>query len=311
MAVASAPGRVCLLGEHAVVYGEPALACAISLRTRVEAREARETSIRPAEAARSPYVREALALLREESRPATQPRSPSATRAPGAEKPFPGLRLRIASDVPPGRGLASSAALSVALLGAARAALGRATAPRTVAPLAREVERRVQGRASPMDTLISALGGARVVPQGSALPLPRCSFVLGDSGERVNTGILVARVAALRRFPSARKTLETIGDLTRRGARALRRGDLEGLGGRMEVNGLLLDSLGVGTPRLRAMADSALEAGALGAKLTGAGGGGCVVALALRPAVVARAVRRAGGTPMVVRPEARGLVVGR
>jgi mevalonate kinase len=290
MAVASAPGRVCLLGEHAVVYGEPALACAISLRTRVEARKAREDALLPRSAARSPYVREALALLRE-------------------ERPFPGLRLRIRSDLPPGRGLASSAALSVALLGAARAALGRATAPRTVAHLAREVERRVQGRASPMDTLLSTLGGARVVPDGGALPLPRCSFVLGDSGERANTGILVARVAALRRFPSARKTLETIGDLTRRGARALRRGDLEGLGALMEVNGLLLDSLGVGTPRLRAMADSALEAGAFGAKLTGAGGGGCIVALAPRPAPVARAVRRAGGTPRVARPETRGLVV--
>lgn len=292
MAVASAPGRVCLLGEHAVVYGEPALACAISLRTRVEAREARETSVRPRAAARSPYVREALALLREERR-------------------FPGLRLRISSEIPPGRGLASSAALSVALLGAAGAALSRSTHPAQVAPRAREVERRVQGRASPMDTLTSALGGARLIPSGKPLPVPRCSLVLGDSGERANTGTLVARVAALRRFPSARTTLAAIGELTRRGARALERGDLRTLGGLMEVNGLLLDSLGVGTRRLRAMADGAVGAGALGAKLTGAGGGGCIVALARNPAPVARAVRRAGGVPVAVRPDRRGLVVGR
>ncbi len=292
MAVASAPGRVCLLGEHAVVYGEPALACAISLRTRVEAREARETSILPRRAARSPYVREAIALLREEG-------------------PFPGLCLRISSDIPPGRGLASSAALSVALLGAVGAASGRTVRPREVAARAREVERRVQGRASPMDTLISTLGGARVIPRGTSLPLPRCSFVLGDSGERANTGTLVARVAALRRLPTARATLGAIGDLTRRGARALRGGDLEGLGRLLEVNGLLLDALGVGTPRLRAMAGGAVEAGAYGAKLTGAGGGGCVVALAREPRRVARAVRSAGGIPMVVRPEPNGLVVGR
>ncbi len=292
MAVASAPGRVCLLGEHAVVYGEPALACAISLRTRVEAREARGTSLLPRAAARSPYVREALALLREEG-------------------PFPGLRLRIFSDIPPGRGLASSAALSVALLGAAGAALGRRAKPQEMAARAREVERRVQGRASPMDTLVSTLGGARLIPGGNALPLPRCSIVLGDSGERGNTGTLVARVAALRRFPSARETLGIIGNLTRRGARALRGGDLEELGRLMEANGFLLDALGVSTPRLRAMAGGAMEAGALGAKLTGAGGGGCVVALAREPGPVTRAIRKAGGIPRVVKPEPGGLVVGR
>lgn len=275
-----------------MVYGEPALACAISLRTRVEAKEARETSVIPRKAARSPYVKEALALLREEGS-------------------FPGLRLRISSDLPPGRGLASSAALSVAFLGAAGAALGRTIQPRAVASRAREVERRVQGRASPMDTLTSALGGARLIPPGSALPVPRCSFVLGDSGERGNTGTLVARVAALRRFPSARTTLEAIGDLTRRGARALKRGDLAALGGLMEVNSLLLDSLGVGHPRLRAMADGAMEAGALGAKLTGAGGGGCIVALARDPVPAVRAIRKAGGVPTVVKPEQRGVVIGR
>lgn len=292
MAVASAPGRVCLLGEHAVVYGEPALACAISLRTRVEARESWETSVRPAAAARAPYVRQALALLQE-------------------ERAYPGLRLRISSDIPPGRGLASSAALSVAILGAAGAALGRTVRPREVAARAREVERRVQGRASPMDTLTSTLGGARLIPPGSPLPLPRCTFVLGDSGERGNTGTLVARVAALRRFPSARVTLRTIGDLARRGARALKARNLETLGNLMEVNSILLDSLGVGTAPLRAMADGAVDAGALGAKLTGAGGGGCVVALARNPGPVARAIRKSGGRPTIVKPEKAGLVVER
>ena len=125
--------------------------------------------------------------------------------------------------------------------------------------------------------LFSRSEGFRRVPTRGALRL-----CVGDSGERSSTREMVDGVARLRdRRPEAiDRTVEAIGVVARNGALALQAGDAGGLGELMNLNQNLLASLLVSTERLEDLCASARGSGALGAKLTGAGGGGCVIALA-------------------------------
>ena len=75
----------------------------------------------------------------------------------------------------------------------------------------------------------------------------------------------------------------------------------------MNINHTLLDALGVGCAELTALADAARKGGALGAKITGAGGGGCIVSLTKQPDVTARAIKKAGGVPIKTRVSEEGL----
>jgi mevalonate kinase len=105
-------------------------------------------------------------------------------------------------------------------------------------------------------------------------------FVIGFDGGAGDTGQLVAGVRALREeYDFAADTVESIGDIVRSGEQALAEGNIEELGRLMNFNHGLLEALGVSSRSLDQMVWSARDAGALGAKLTGAGGGGCIVAL--------------------------------
>jgi mevalonate kinase len=112
------------------------------------------------------------------------------------------------------------------------------------------------------------------------LSAPDLPFVVGFDGVGGDTGALVSMVSDLRSsYGFAADTVESIGDVVRRGERALAEEDLDELGRLMDFNHGLLSALGVSSRSLDAMVWAARDAGAMGAKLTGAGGGGCVVAL--------------------------------
>ena len=147
-------------------------------------------------------------------------------------------------------------------------------------------EKVFHGNPSGVDHTLAALGGIglfnratglRRVPMRGALRL-----CIGDSGERASTREMVHRVARLReRLPAATdQTIESIGAVARDGALALQEGDAKSLGNFMNLNQNLLAALLVSNERLEDLCAAARAAGALGAKLTGAGGGGCVIALA-------------------------------
>ena len=124
-------------------------------------------------------------------------------------------------------------------------------------------------------------------------------FVVADSGARASTRRMVEGVAA-RRASAPRETeafFDEVAALVEVGCRALSVGDDPALGRALSRNQELLGSLGVSTPVLAELCDAATGAGALGAKLTGSGGGGCILALAPeREAVhgIARALERRG-----------------
>ena len=297
MVTSSAPGKVYLFGEHAVVYGEPAVPCAIGVRARasVERREgglrvrAGDLSLRgfaveygdeagtPAVEAPDHLLEAAMSYINEAI---GQAREAAAERGVDTG---PGFEVTIDSDIPLGAGLGSSAAVVVATIDAATRELGVTLPREELADRAYRVEHTVQdGEASRADTFCVTMGGAvRIEGEDcQTLATPNLPLVVGYDGEAGDTGELVAGVRRLREtHPFVADTVSAIGDLVRRGESALAAGDRDTLGELMDVNHGLLSALGVSARSLDAMVWAAREAGGAGAKLTGAGGGGCIVAL--------------------------------
>ena len=304
MTVSSAPGKVYLFGEHAVVYGEPAVPCAIERRARVTVEKRDDDHIRveatdlsldgfTVEYAGDPDGRpdvDAPTELVDAAMGYVDAAVEQARDAAGA--PDAGFDIRVESEIPLGAGLGSSAAVVVAGIDAATRELGVPLDPRDVADRAYRAEHDVQdGQASRADTFCSAMGGAVRVEGDDCrrIDTPNLPFVVGFDGGAGNTGELVAGVRSLRaEYDFAADTVENIGDIVRRGESLLGAADpdadpeptlLAELGRLMDFDHGLLEALGVSSRTLDSMVWAAREAGAHGAKLTGAGGGGCIVAL--------------------------------
>lgn len=273
---ARAPGKLILSGEHAVVYGHPALALAVDRGTAVTLRR------RPGP----------TAIERADF---TDPRL-----LPGLCTVLPehGVGVEIESDLPVGRGMGSSAALAVAVVRAWAALEGQAMGFAETHAAAFGPERVFHGDPSGVDHAVSALGGCvryRKTPAGpeiTPLPSPALRLVVVDSGSAGDTGALVAGVRSRR--PGIDPALDAIGVLVGQVEAALDAPAV--LGPLLTENHRLLGQIGVSTPVLDAIVAICLRAGALGAKLAGAGGGGVVLALVEDPAPVLRAVRAAGYT---------------
>jgi mevalonate kinase len=290
-----AAGKVILLGEHAVVYGRPALAAGLPLGLEVElaagAGPLRFESDHPelaADARPAALVDEAAAALGV----ATQ-----------------GLVVRVRSELPPGVGLGSSAALAVAVLRALAAAAGRQLARDEELALGRRLEAIFHGTPSGIDPAAAALAGCfrfvrgdppSITPLRLGTPLP-LAVVLGARAR--STG---AAVGGLRtRWEADRARYEALFDevaaTVEAGAAAVERGDLAELGRAFDRNQDLLASLGVSAPEVDASVAAARAAGALGAKLTGGGAGGAVLALAEDPEAIARRLGAAGLRTLALR----------
>jgi len=296
MTTSSAPGKVYLFGEHAVVYGEPAVPCAIERRARVTVQRREDERIR---VRANDLTLDGFTVTwggETDTRPDVDVPTPLVEAATGyidgaieqaldaAGEPAAGFDVTVESDIPLGAGLGSSAAVVVAGIDAATRELGVELSPEELADRAYQVEYDVQdGQASRADTFCSAMGGAVRVQGDDCRRLedvPTLPFVVGYDGNTGDTGELVAGVRELKNtYGFAADAVGSIGDLVGAGEAALRDGDVEELGRLMDFNHGLLSALGVSARSLDTMVWAAREAGALGAKLTGAGGGGCIVAL--------------------------------
>ncbi|QSW99376.1 mevalonate kinase [Haloterrigena alkaliphila] len=295
MAVSSAPGKVYLFGEHAVVYGEPAVPCAIELRARVGVEQRADSKLRihSEDLSLDGFTVEYDGTTDE--RPDVDVAESLLTAAMGyvdeaieqvkdvTGEEDVGFDVSIESDIPLGAGLGSSAAVAVAAIDAGARELGTTLAIDELAERAYQTEYEVQGgQASRADTFCSATGGAVRVEGDDcrSLEAPDLPIVIGFDGGAGDTGELVAGVRDLREeYDFAADTVEAIGDIVRNGEDALAASDVEELGRLMDFNHGLLSALGVSSRSLDSMVWAARDAGAEGAKLTGAGGGGCIVAL--------------------------------
>ena len=134
-------------------------------------------------------------------------------------------------------------------------------------------------------------------------------LVIGNTGIHAPTSEQVAKVAnILKESPERIREIETIGIISRRGISALMEGNMEGVGRAMSENHLLLRSLGVSCPELDALIAAAAPS-SLGVKLTGAGGGGCMIALTRDPKATSEAIELAGGRTLITKLAASGMQV--
>ncbi|MCS7113493.1 MAG: mevalonate kinase [Nitrososphaerota archaeon] len=275
MAEAVAPGKVILCGEHFVVYGEPAIVAAIDLKAYAYASLTDEPGIhiyssKVSEDALQP-IREVVKLLVESK---------------DARLIDKGLMVSINSGIPISAGLGSSAAVAVASILATSKLLGLKLKKREIVSLGVKAEEIIHGRPSGIDPTISVYGGILLFKPGGKIrrikPAKPVELVIADSGLKRSTGVMVRRVGELAsRYPDVFSRLRsTVRMLVRRAVEAIIEGDIEELGGILNMNHGLLSAIGVSNSRLEKLVYAAREAGALGSKVTGAGGGGCIIALA-------------------------------
>ena len=272
VATGTACGKVILLGEHAVVYGVPALAVGIERGVRATARLApagpsrlrvRGWDLEVTEEDSERDLGRALRAIVEVSRPA---------RA---------LAIEAEVDLPPGGGLGCSAAMGVAV---ARA-IDPAASSAVIAGRVMAWERVFHGNPSGVDATVSAHGGCVLFEKGLDTEPVRAASALtlcvGHTGTASSTKSMVEAVSRMRaRRPEVvEKAFEGIRALVRNARLAIEAGDRFALGRLMDLNQMILSGLFVSTPEIEQMCGLARAAGAHGAKLTGAGGGGCVVAL--------------------------------
>jgi len=311
---ASAPAKVILFGEHFVVYGEPAIVLAIDKRAHVRARLREDQSIY----INSPNLRLSGFFRGDHFEPERggkdahrqlEPIKIAAQKVLEVSEEKVGVDIEVSSQIPVSAGLGSSAAVAAAVAASVGQILDIELSKKQIYDIALEAERFVHGTPSGIDPAISTYGGVLLFHKGKRfMPLDvdmEIPLLIGDTGVARSTGDLVATVReTLKRYPSIiSPIIKAGGKLTHRAVEALKSNDLQTLGELMNINHAMLCAIGVSSEPLERLVYAARKVGALGAKLTGAGGGGCMIALCPQDKLkqVAEAIERVGGTAFIAR----------
>ena len=294
-------GKIILLGEHSVVYGRHAMAAPIPLHVRAEVKAQRE------------HIDLVIPRWGVEMRLSQPEGSISslhasitliAQRLGLADR---GMRVDVFPHIPRANGLGASAALAVAVIRAMARCFEVTISEREISNLAFDCEKIAHGTPSGIDNTLATFGrpilfrkeNAQARPETRDLSTPEpIPIVIGLAGVATLTMETVARVrAAWQKNPSRYESIfSQIDTLALAGTEALKNGDITELGELMNINQGLLNALQVSSREIEDLVDIARRNGALGAKLTGGGGGGAMIALAEpdRSQTIASAMRSAG-----------------
>jgi mevalonate kinase len=304
---ASAPGKVILFGEHAVVYGQPAIA--------VPVREVQAKAIVTANPLGFPGsvriqspdtgIDTMLSDL-----PADHPLAAAVwqVRSVLDLSHLPACKIRITSTIPIASGLGSSAAVSVAIIRALSTFLGVSLADEQISSMAYEVEKLHHGTPSGVDNTVivyrTPVYFVKKQPiERFAIGTP-LTLVIGDSGFASPTAQAVEDVrTAWQKEPERYEEIFTaIGKIVRKARNAIASGDLQTIGTLMDENHAILAQMDVSSAELDELTVAAREAGALGAKLCGGGRGGNMVALATAQTApsISEALKGAGAVRTII-----------
>ncbi|HEX4922010.1 MAG TPA: mevalonate kinase [Candidatus Bathyarchaeia archaeon] len=317
-AFSRAPGKIILCGEQFVVLGAPAIAMAINLYSRVEARPMNKPGVevdvdlplKDLSLSRKYSARESAELLR----PLRIAAEATLDRITKREA---GVRVNVDCEIPVGAGLGSSASTTVAIASAVSRSMGTSLSREEIFKLAFVPERFLHGNPSGVDQATCIYGGVirykRPFKVEPLLIKNSPELVLCDTGIHHKTKTLVGSVVrnSKKNKEQFREHLEEVRSICQGVVKALKRGDDEDLGALMSRNHELLRKIKVSHPKLDRLVDAALKAGALGAKLTGAGGGGCIIAVcedAKARQKISRSLTRQGGKPFKISRDACGVV---
>ncbi|HEY5949952.1 MAG TPA: mevalonate kinase [Kofleriaceae bacterium] len=270
-------GKIILLGEHAVVYGYPALAAALDRGVTIDA-----VPTPAGGPLRVDVPSWNLKLTADDDHSFARG---LCAIADAIELGRPPLSLIGDAQIPPGAGLGASAAFAVAISRALLAYLKKPVDVAAVTAAANASENVLHGKASGVDVALAVQGGIGVFRKSTGLRklnIKPLRVLVGPSGAPRSTSAMVDRVAQATSGSVDDARLRELGALTDTGTASLLAGNLEALGADMNRAHDLLSGLGVSTPLLDALCDVAKKLGAFGSKLTGAGGGGSVIAIAPR-----------------------------
>lgn len=281
----SAPGKVIISGDHSVVYGYPALATALNLRCHVIAAlgeigleiavenmsEGYTYSMNELEGinqGKKFSIFDSLAML-------------VTTLIPTAEI---AIKLDISSEIPISAGLGSSAAVAVATIAAIADLFDLKFTKEEISSMAFESEKMIHGNPSGIDNSIATWGGLLVFEDGNIEKKElthKMPLIIINSKIARDTKRLVASVAMLKENHDRvmGSLLTTMGTITQQVIIEVESGNMKKMGELMNMNQGLLEAINVSHPFLSKLIWELKEMGALGAKLTGAGGGGCMIAL--------------------------------
>ncbi len=305
MTLASASGKAILFGEHAVVYGQPAIAIPLShirVTVQVENLDPGSTGV----LIDAPDIRQSYWLHEADGENPLASAVNLTLDELGVKAPVD-VHLTIRSQLPIASGLGSSAAVSVAIIRALSAHLAKPLEVETVSKIAYTVECIHHGTPSGIDNTVIAYEKPvyfirehkpELIPISTPLNL-----IVGDTGVAMRTTIPVSLLR--ERWEKDPGTyggwFEEIGEIVIKARTMLETGSIESLGALMDQNQTLLEDMGLSSHELQRLIREARKAGALGAKLSGAGMGGIMLAL-VEPdtaQIVETALRQAGAKQVI------------
>ena len=302
-ATASAPGKVILFGEHAVVYGQPAIAVPV---TQVQATATVEPA--PAGSGLTIVASDLGTSISLSTAPQDNPLAAAARLTLNhLSTPVPDAALTIRSTIPIASGLGSGAAVSTALIHALADFLGSPLEVAEVSALVFEVEKIHHGTPSGIDNTVVAYQQPVYFVRDN--PVERLTvgapftLLIGDTGVHSPTRQAVEHVRQAWEHSPARydALFDQVGDVANQARRAIEAGRIDELGPLMDQNHELLIEMGVSSTKLDDLVEAARFGGAMGAKLSGAGQGGNAVALVEDQYVeeVTEALREAGAVRVI------------
>lgn len=279
MTTASAPGKIILFGEHAVVYGRPAIAVPVAqVRAEATVIPSRDTVRilapdigRELELTTAPVDNALASIVR--------------FTCERLQVKAAGFTVEVHSTIPVARGLGSGAAVSVAIARALTSFFGQELSAEDISGLAYRVEVLHHGTPSGVDNTVIAYAQPIYFVRGRPFEpfQARRPFLIAIADTGVNSPTRIA-VGDVRRAHDAEperfdELFDQIGETADAARQAIVEGDIEKLGPLMSRNQVLAQMIGVSSPEIEALVNAAAEAGASGAKLSGAGRGGNVIAL--------------------------------
>ena len=284
MTTANAPGKIILFGEHAVVYGRPAIAVPV----REVFATAEVTEITPT--AQGEIHLEAPDIQLDSWLHELSPNHPCAriihlTLDEIDPETFRPIRLRITSTIPISSGLGSGTAVSIAVIRALSTHLGQPLPLHRQSALAFEVEKIHHGTPSGIDNTVVTYDQPIYFVHGEEPEILPCetpfTLVLGDTGRTSPTAVAVGHVrqAWQEDTPQYEAAFDAMGQIASQARMCIMQDRVQELGPLMNRNQALLEDIHVGSSELRVLVDAARASGASGAKLSGAGLGGNMIAM--------------------------------